>query len=189
LIQVVRVQVADRRSQVAGVLLLVFSACASAPPPPTQPPAWTQVPSSLLDTVCAKLQEEGITVDNLAVAKTTQPLVTAASLRAVAHLYGKDADVASLAQLYTKALQPLPLALTDSRCAWRPIAKLDPIRDHDQMVVELSAPIPNPFMHNEAGVLARMSLGGHDSQWYWIPLGQKKGQWGIGIVLPMDLHE
>jgi hypothetical protein len=173
----------------APLMLLLLAACASAPPPPTLPPPWTQIPPSVLDSVCAKLQEEGISADNLAVAKTTQPLVTAASLRAVANLYGKDADVASLAQLYTNAIQPLPLALTQSRCAWKPIAKLDPVTHRDQMVVELSSPIPNPFMRNEAGLLARMSLGGHDSQWYWIPLGQKKGQWGIGIVLPLDLHE
>jgi len=170
-------------------MFVLFAACASTPPPPTLPPAWTQVPPSILDTVCAKLQEEGISADNLAVAKTTQPLVTAASLRSVAHLYGKDADVASLAQLYTSGTQPMPLALTESRCGWKPIAKLDPVNHHDQMVVELSSPIPNPFTRSEAGVLVRMSLGGHDSQWYWIPLGQKKGQWGIGVVLPLDMHE
>jgi len=170
-------------------MFLLLAACASAPPKPTLPPAWTQMPAAVLDTICAKLQEEGITIDNLAIAKTTQPIVTAASLRSVAHQYGKDADTSALAQIYTTAIQPMPLALNESRCAWKPIAKLDPIRDHDQLVVEISAPIPNPFARNEAGILARMTLGGHDSQWYWIPLGQKNGQWGIGIVLPLDMHD
>lgn len=171
------------------MLFVLAAACASNTPPPIQPPAWTQVPAALLDTVCGKLQEEGVTMDNLAIARTTQPLVNAASLRSVAHLYGKDADASSLAQIYNNATQALPLALTESHCTWKPIAKLDPVRDHDQMVVEISAPIPNPFTRNEAGVLARLSVGGHDSQWYWIPLGNRKGAWGIGLVLPMDMHE
>ena len=177
-------KVAGRGWQVAGVLL--FFACASSAPP-IQPPAWTQVPGPLLDALCATLQGEGMSPENVVVVKTTQPLVTAASLRSVGHAYGKDADVGSLASAMPAS--PLPLALTDARCAWKPITKLDPVRNHDQMVVELSSPIPNPFTRNEAGVMARMSLGGHDSQWYWIPLAQRNGQWAIGLVLPMDMHE
>jgi len=174
----------------AAAAFAVFVACGSSSPAPVvQPPAWTQLPGTILDTLCSTLQNEGISPENLVVVKTTQPLVNGASLRSVAHVYGKDANVASLANVINTATPPLPLALADAHCKWGSIAQLDPVRNHDQMVVEFSAPLPNPFMRNEAGVMARMSIGGHDSQWYWIPLGNRKGNWAIGIVLPMDMHE
>jgi len=170
------------------LLLASLLACASKAPP-VQPPSWPQLPGPLVDAVCSTLQNEGISPENLVVVKTTQPLVTGTSLRSVGHVYGKDVEVGSLAQMMNAATTSMPLALSDSRCPWKAITKLDPLRNRDQMVVEFSSPISNPFVHNEAGVMARMSLGGHESQWYWIPLGQKKGEWAIGIVLPMDMHE
>jgi hypothetical protein len=173
----------------ASIALLLSAACATTPSPPTKPPAWTQVPGVVLEALCSTLKNEGISTDTILIVKTTQPIVTGASLRSVAHSYGKDAEVGSLAQAYTAAATPIPLAAAESRCGWKPVAKLDPFNHVDRMVVELSSPIPNPFMKSEAGVMARMSLGGRDSQWYWIPLGEKNGQWAIGIVLPMDMHE
>jgi len=173
--------------KLAGLLILLCACKSSAPP--VEPPTWTQIPGALLDSLCAKLQNEGITPDNIGIVQTTQPLVTGASLRSVAHNYGKDAEVGALAQVITSSTPSIPLAVKEARCAWHPIAKLDPVRYHDRMIVEISAPIANPFARNEAGVLARMSLGGQNSQWYWIPLGQKNGQWAIGIVLPLDMHE
>jgi hypothetical protein len=172
------------------LIALLFASCATTPAPPTLPPTWTAVPGVVLDAFCAKLQREGISPETTVVVGTTQPLVSGASLRSVAHLYGKDAEVGQFAQALNAAITPLPLALKDAAgCKWKTIAKLDPIRNVDQMVVEMSAPIPNPFQRNEAGVLARMSLGGHDAQWYWVPLGQRNGVWAIGIVLPMDMRE
>jgi len=172
------------------VALAALTGCASSSSGPVvQPPAWTQLPGVLLDSLCSTLQNEGVSPENLVIVKTTQPLVSGASLRSVAHVYGKDANVGSLANLLNTATPPLPLALSEAHCKWQPIAQLDPVRNHDQMVVELSPPIPNPFQRNEAGVMARMSVGGHDAQWYWIPLGNRNGNWAIGIVLPMDMHE
>jgi hypothetical protein len=56
-------------------------------------------------------------------------------------------------------------------------------------VVEFSPPFINPFTKGESGVLVRMSVGNHDAQWYWIPLGERQGMLGIGLVVPLDLHE
>ena len=170
------------------MIAALLAACASSPPS-IQPPAWTQVPGPVLDSLCSALQNEGLSPENLLIVKTTQPLITAGSLRSVGHVYGKDAEVGSLAQMMGAATPPMPLALAGAGCKWQPIDKLDPTRNRDQMVVEFSSPIANPFMRGEAGLMARMSVGGHDSQWYWIPLGQRKGQWAIGVVLPMDMHE
>jgi hypothetical protein len=169
-------------------LVAVLFGCASSAPP-VQPPAWTQVPSVVLDALCSTLQNEGLSPDNILIVRTTQPLVSGASLRSVGHAYGKDAEVGTLAQAINAAASPIPLAVTEARCAWKPVAKLDPLSHVDRMVVEISAPILNPFVRSEAGLMARMSIGGHDSQWYWIPLGHRTGEWAIGIVLPMDMHE
>jgi len=173
----------------ASIAMLLFAACASAPQPPTAPPPWTQVPGPVLDSLCSALQNEGLSPDRLLIVETTKPLVSGPSLRSVAHLYSKDAEVGALAQAMTAATPPMPLALAESRCQWKPVDKLDPLHHVDRMVVEISAPITNPFTRSEAGLMARMSVGGRDSQWYWIPLGERKGQWAIGIVLPMDMHE
>jgi hypothetical protein len=57
------------------------------------------------------------------------------------------------------------------------------------LVVELSAPFVNPFVRGESGLFARMSAGGQGSQWYWIPIAERNGQWAIGRVTPLELHE
>ena len=154
----------------------------------TLPPQWTQVPPVVLDAFCTKLRNEGVSPDTIFVVKTTQPLVTGASLGSVGHLYGKSGEVGSFAQALNAAITQLPISDSPS-CRWTHIEKLDPQKNSDQFVVEMSAAIPNPFAKSEAGVMVRMSIGGHDAQWYWIPLGNRNGQWAIGIVLPMDLHE
>jgi hypothetical protein len=122
--------------------------------------------------------------------KTTQPIVTAASMSSLSHRYSKEASGASvqLADMIGGTLRPIPVTLAgSSACAFRPVAAVE--RGSDEMTLQLSSPFLNPFVRNEAGVLARLSLGGHDAQWYWVPLAQKKGQWVMSNVLPLDLHE
>jgi hypothetical protein len=150
------------------------------------------VPPAVLDALCGKLKQEGVSSTDVPVTivTTTQPLISAASLRSLAQAYGKDAEVSALAQLINSALQPLPIDITAAHsCAWSAIAKLDPELHHDYMVVELSSPFLNPFTHRESGLFARYSLGGHDSQWYWVPLAERNGVWAIGSVLTIDMHE
>jgi hypothetical protein len=177
-----------KKTCVAATALLLLASCATSKPPAPLP-VWTQVPGVVLDALCSRLQNEGMSPDSILVVKTTQPLVSGPSLRSVAHIYSKDAEVGSLAQEITAATPPLPLDVANTHCQWKPIAKLDPLSHVDRMVVEVSPLIPNPFAKSEAGLMARMSIGGRDAQWYWIPLGERNGKWAIGIVLPMDMHE
>ncbi len=180
------------RSAVRGLFFaMLLLGCASKPKVPMTPPPWTTAPSAVVDAFCGKLRGEAMASDApMAIVSTTQPLVSGASLRSLAHLYGKDAELSAAAQMVGASLQPLPIDIANARtCAWTPIEKIDPVRHVDLMVVELSSPFVNPFARNEAGLFARLSLGGRDSQWYWIPLAQRNGVWAIGNVFALDMHE
>ena len=170
------------------LLLFTFS-CASAPP--KKAPEWTRVPPAVLDAVCGKLKLEAMASDApVTIVSTTQPLVSGGALRSIAHAYGKDAEVSVLAQLINSSLPSIPIDTADAHsCTWFPVRKLDPVVHHDVWVVELSSPFINPFTRGESGLFVRYSLGGHDSQWYWIPLAERNGTWSIGIVLATDMRE
>ncbi len=171
------------------LLVLVAVSCASAPK--TTAPQLDRVPPVVVEAACARLRSEGIGSDaTLHVVRTTQPLVNASSLRSLAHLYGRDVDASGMAQVFTAALPSTPIDLSHAQaCAWKPIDKIDPVRDAQLTIVEFSAPFANPFTRGESGVMVRMSIGGHDAQWYWVPLAERNGQLGVGLVLPMDFHD
>ncbi|HEX2060509.1 MAG TPA: hypothetical protein VHK90_07190, partial [Thermoanaerobaculia bacterium] len=80
------------------------------------------------------------------------------------------------------ANRAIPIATTPGSCAWQPIDVRDLQRNEDMMVVELSAPIPNPFRSGEAGLFARASLAGQHNSWYWIPLVPRGERWSAGLA-------
>ena len=71
-------------------------------------------------------------------------------------------------------------------CTWKPIDALDPNREFDTMVVELSAPVANPA-HRAAGIVARVTLGGTHPSWYWIELNPRPSAWAVGRIFPLSL--
>ncbi len=166
-----------------------FWSCALAPPKTTAPDL-KSIPAVALEAACTKLRNEGLTGDSAMVVKTTEPsLITGASLRSVAHSYNKDADASMLASAISSVVQPTPLDFHATSCKWQPIDKLDPVAQAQMAVVEFSPPFINPFTKGESGILVRMSVGNHDAQWYWIPLAERQGMLGIGLVVPLDMHE
>jgi hypothetical protein len=174
--------------RIAAITLLLAIRCATAPP--ATPPQWTEVPPSILNALCARLRTEGVSSESqVAIVNQTQPIITANSMLALGRQYAKGGNATGMADALNQALAPLPVSTTGASCAWTPIAHLDPRRDHERMVVQLSAPFVNPFQRSEAGLFARFSVGGQAPQWYWIPLAEAKGQWMIGGIMPLDLHE
>jgi hypothetical protein len=148
------------------------------------------VPSIAIEAACTKLRNEGLTGDTAMVVKRTEPsLITGASLRSVAHSYNKDLDASAIATTIRSMVQPAPLDFHATSCKWQTIEKLDPVAHVQNAVVEFTPPFINPFTKGESGVLVRMSVGGHDSQWYWIPLAERQGLLGIGLVIPLDLQD
>jgi hypothetical protein len=169
---------------------LLTTACGTSRPVTTAPEL-TSVPSAAIEALCTKLRGEGVATDApLVVVEKTQPLIiTGASLRSLAHTYGKDVESSALAQAITSVVKPTPLDFQGTSCAWQTIPRLDPVAQAQMTVVQFSAPFVNPFTKGESGVLVRMSVGNHDAQWYWIPLALREGRLGVGLVMAMDMHE
>lgn len=174
------------RKLVAGLALLGATSCASAPP--ARLPEWTALPPGIVEAFCGKLRSEAISSETaIAIVGTTESLVTPASLRALAQEYG-GAGIAIPMSLGTEAA-PLPLTAPAGACNWRVVTAADVARRTDEMVVQLSSPIINPFLRSEAGVFARFSVSGGDAQWYWIPLAERSGHWLVGHIHPLALRE
>ena len=165
--------------------VLLFAACATAPPP--SPPQFAVVPSSVLESMCARLHDEGIATA-IDVVRTSRPLVTRASLQSLAEMAFKQRfDNAMVEAAFATNATPLPLA-KNAACAWNPVNDASR-RSGDTMTLELSAPFAVPFRRGGTGVLARLSLGGESATWYWIPLVEQNGTWAAGHATPLALHE
>lgn len=168
-------------------VLLLAAACSTAAPPPPPPPQFTAVPSSVLDSMCARLRDEGIgtTVD---VIRTSRPLVTRQSIQSLAELgFKQHVDGAMAEAAVATNLTPLPLG-RNAACEWNPV---DPAsrRSGDTMTLEVSAPFAAPFRRGGTGVLARLSLAGESATWYWIPLVNQNGTWLAGRAVALAAHE
>jgi hypothetical protein len=129
----------------------------------------------------------------IAIVRTTQPIVSGQSIDALAHGYGASfGGPAQAAALINQKLKEMPVLLPTggtSSCTFRPIEASEARRVTDVMLLQLSSPFVNPFARGESGLFARLSLGGHDASWYWVPVAERKGQWLVGSIIPLDLHE
>lgn len=162
-------------------LLLLVLACASTQPEGPTVPEWDAIPAGVASAFCQRLQMDGIGTigTEVAIVKVTQPI---ASGGALANL-GKPRRKVAIVH------RAVPVATSSAgagACAWKPIDALDPRREHDSMVVELSAPVANPAKDG-AGIVARVTLGGTHPSWYWIELLPRGGGWTIGRIFPLSL--
>jgi hypothetical protein len=166
----------------ASLVAVVFlTACTtSSTPPPPRVPAWDTIPPHVVQALCARLRMDAIATGTTTLVRVTQPLVTAESLAAVAQVTPKPTRHAQQGPIVNRAI-PVD-ADSHGSCSWRLIDAGDPHLP-DDMVVELSAPLANPFARREAGVFARVSLGTEHESWYWISLVPGPGgQWGVRFV-------
>lgn len=169
----------------AVLTLLLLTACASTPPP-TGPlsPDWDTIPAGIADALCLRLKMDAIATGRVTIVQTTQPLATPLTLGALGNITkkrGKRSD----APIVNRVV-PIQLA-GGGNCTWTAIDVSAIPRHQDEMIVELSAPVPNPFSAGEAGIFARVSLAGEHSTWYWLPLLPVPGGWSPGMALPLSL--
>ena len=145
------------------------------------------------ETVCMRARGEGVASEApIAIVRTTERIVNGQSIDALAHGYGVSfGGPAQAADFINQKLKEMPVLLprSGSSCAFRPIDAADQRRVTDVMLLQLSSPFVNPFAKGESGLFARLSVGGHDATWYWVPVALRKGEWLVGTVLPLDLHE
>jgi hypothetical protein len=186
-----------KRLLVAALSALALAGCSSgAAPVPLQAPQWSAVPPAVLDAFCAKIHEEAISRETpIVVLKTTQPLVTGNALMAVRNAYFVQKALAAppseTAQRLRAQFTPLPLTIPAEGCSWKAVSALNRELHGDVMVLQLSNPFLNPYMRNDAGMLARFSLGDANSEWYWIPFAyeHKTHMWRMGRILMLNMHE
>lgn len=162
------------------LLSLFASACASAPPAPTQAPQWDVLPARIVEALCVRLKMDAIATGKTAIVQVTQPLVTAQNLTALAgSTTPRGAKRRAAAAVSNRAI---PIELGRGNCAWEPIDVRDIDKNSDAMLVELSAPILHPYNSHEGGVIARVSLGNEHQSLYWISMVPRGDQWAVRFV-------
>jgi len=161
---------------------LFLSACSTTTATPSAPtmPAWDSVPPHVVEALCRRLQMDAISTSGAtALVGITQPLVTRENLAAVAGSTPQRGRKGPGHLVTTN--RAIPIETGKGSCDWR-LADVRESFGSDEMVVELSAPVPNPFTRREAGMFARVSLGDQHDAWYWISLVPQGGQWPVRFV-------
>ena len=168
------------------VLTLLIAACASAPPMPQTP--ITTLPQGALDMMCAVLRAEGMTSE-VRVVKETQPIVTPASLRALAEasFASKPVKAEAIQAILTTPL--IPVEASGQTCIARFVTATEAARANDVMILQFSSPFANPFGRGQTGALARLSLGGEAATWYWIPLVYRNDRWLAGAPASLSVMD
>jgi hypothetical protein len=128
------------------------------------------------------MHSEGMSGE-LRVVKTSQPLITAAALEALAEAtFYRGKPIASIT-----AAAAVPVETAGS-CTTRAIESIN-ARDADVMVVQFSSPFANPFARGQLGVIARLSLGDEAPTWYWIPIGERNGIWAAAPPMMLAVRD
>jgi hypothetical protein len=166
------------------LVLFLLAACASAPPPLASP-NWDVVPGAVVDSLCLRMRDDGIT--HVAVVQTTQPIATPQSLGALGAASRKRSTPERAAAAMQAAQKKVAIDTNVRACTATAIPGIDARRHADVMIVELSSPLANPYAAAEAGLFARVSLGGTHPSWYWIPLGHRNGMWIVGRAMPLAM--
>lgn len=170
-------------------VLFFLSSCATTASTLHPSPEWDTVPASIVQALCNRLRDDGVAGSgDLAIVRTTQPLVTTGAIRALADS-PRAANPVRIAEEISARQKTIPLLVPTSGCTWKPIDYLDPQRHGDIMVVELSSPFAHPFAMRAAGLFARVSLGGRHANWYWIPLMRAGDDWSLGRIHPIGVWE
>ena len=162
------------------VLITLFAAACTPPPPKPQLAPPDVVSPAVLDALCGRLRMDAIaSTAPLTVVGVTRPLATQQSMSALAMTARGRVKSGRIAQSAAEGNRAIALETGGTSCTWRPIAPAQLSRHQDEMVLELSAPMVNPFMPREGGLFARVTVGGEGASWYWVSLVPYGGQWAV----------
>lgn len=161
------------------VLVLLLASCAT-PAPPVTTPEWDALPIAVVDALCARLRMDAIgTSAPLAIVSTTRPLATAESIRTLTMTARGRTTSVRASESVAMMNRVLPVTTNGAACPWRPIDASRIAQHHDEMLVELSAPALHPFSPKEAGLFARVTVGGEGASWYWVSLLPSGTGWRV----------
>ena len=163
----------------SALCALLLATCVT-PATPIVPPDWTAIPLEVVDAFCARLQTDAIATGSpVTIVSTTRPLATARSMGILPLTVGAPAGTMSNNASESMALmnRTMPITTQGSACPWRVIPAERYQQHFDEVIVELSAPALHPFSPREAGMFARVTVGGEAASWYWIHLVQTPDGW------------
>lgn len=165
-------------------MLLLLAACASTPKVPLTSPRWDEMPAPVLDALCARLQMDAIGNGSpVAIVGTTRPLANPQTMSALALVSrGARSSRNRIAEAAADANRMIPIPTEGTACSWQVIPANQIDRHHDEMLVELSAPMLHPFASRQAGLFARVSVGGQGASWYWVSLVPTGDTWTVSQV-------
>ena len=147
----------------------------------------TQLPAVVVEAMCSRLHTEGLSGD-VGIIDETQAIVTPASLQALAQSAFERRPPKPEA-IQAILLTPLiPIAMPPKSCG-RGLTLAEAARLSDTMVVQFSSPFVNPFARGQTGALARLSLGGSNATWYWVPLAYQNDRWMAGAPNVLSVTE
>jgi len=162
--------------------------CASAPSGPLPSPEWELIPQGVIDTFCMRLKAEGVAEGvPVTIVSTTQPIASMQTIGALAGPMPRKANVQQATEALRASQRSLPLTLGPGPCHWIAVDAARAYRQSDQMLVEMSAPLANPFERGQAGMFVRMSLAGEHGQFYWITLLPRAGGWVVGYIEALSI--
>ena len=165
----------------AAFVSLLFFACATTDKP-LAAPEWETIPLGVVDAFCQRLQAEGLGVGGtMAIISTTQPIATMNALAAVGGPSPRRVTGERAAAALRGGQKSIPITL-GGNCAWTAVDPQGADRWRDLMLVELSAPVANPFAPGQAGLFARVTLNAQNASWYWITLAPRPGGWAVGYI-------
>jgi hypothetical protein len=171
-----------------AVALFLVVSCTSAPAPTMLAPDWAVIPPTLTEALCMRLRMDAIATGNVTIVKTTQPLATPHTVAALANIAKRRRKTRAMSGDNAAIVnRVIPVSLPAGTCSWTPIEVRDMPNHSDEMIVELSSPLPNPYEAGEAGVFARVSLGGVNESWYWVPLIAQGTTWAAGMPVSLVL--
>lgn len=178
-----------RRLSVLSLLLLFAISCASGPEPGgLLAPSWEVIPPGIAEALCMRLRMDAIATGPVTIVTTTQPLASTHTVGALANISKRRRKRRELAGAKSVIVnRALPIQLPSGTCEWTPIEVREMPRHEDEMIVELSSPLPNPYENDEAGIFARVSLGGENPSFYWIPLTAQGDTWAAGMPVSLVL--
>jgi hypothetical protein len=165
----------------ALIAFLFVASTVSASQRPPQVPEWDIIPAGVVDAICTRLKMDAVATGRTTIVRVTQPLITPAS---VASLAGPKQKRKKATATFTN--RAIPISLEGEVCDWQPIDATEIASRHDEMIVELSAPLANPFSRGEAGMFARVSLGGVHPSWYWVSLVPTGEGWVVRFVFVLS---
>lgn len=153
---------------------VLLASCGSNSAPPAKVVDAAQLPASAVEAMCSKLHAEGMSSE-VRVVSETQAIVSPNTLQGLARSSFETRKPRADAIQAIVATPLMPVEPPAKPCM-QLVTAAEAAKISDMMVIQFSSPFMNPW-GREVGALARMSLGGESSTWYWVPLLNQNGHW------------